>query len=151
MFEILKSVIAKNKNQLVYEKEGNTAIKKLNEVSDIIPKADALDFLNKMQYAYVTYRETEVQLKTIEAQRDVLITEIKERYELYHKVFDNIFEERKMAINKSFEIIDEGLKNNDRDLVNIGMKGLSKVVSSSPFANVEQLTQMIESGQKIQI
>lgn len=151
MFEILKSVIAKNKNQLVHEKEGNTAIKKLNEVSDIIPKADALDFFNKMQYAYVTYRETEVQLKTIEAQRDVLITEIKERYELYHKVFDNIFEERKMAINKSFEIIDEGLKNNDRDLVNIGMQGLSKVVSSSPFANVEQLTQMIESGQKIQI
>lgn len=151
MLEILKNVIAKNKNQLVQIKEGNTAIKKLNEVSDIIPKADALDFLNKMQYAYVTYRETEVQLKTIEAQRDVLITEIKERYELYHKVFDNIFEERKMAINKSFEIIDEGLKNNDRDLVNIGMQGLSKVVSSSPFANVEQLTQMIESGQKIQI
>jgi len=116
-----------------------------------MPTADALAFMNQLQGAYVTYRQTEVQLKTVEAQREVLITEIQQRYDLYHKVFDNIFDERKMAINKSFEIIDEGLKNNDRELVNIGMQGLSKVVSSSPFANVEQLTNLIESGHKIQI
>lgn len=138
------------KNQIAPVKN-EVALKKLNEVSKIIPQADALAFMNQLQDAYITHRQTEVQIKTIEAQRDVLITEIQNRYDLYHKVFDNIFDERKMAINKSFEIIDEGLKNNDRELVNIGMQGLSKVVSSSPFANVEQLTNLIESGKKIQI
>jgi len=139
-----------NKNQISSQKN-ELAIKKLNEVSKIIPQADALAFINQLQDAYITHRQTEVQIKTIEAQREVLITEIQHRYDLYHKVFDNIFDERKMAINKSFEIIDEGLKSNDRELVNIGMQGLSKVVSSSPFANIEQLTNLIESGGKIQI
>lgn len=150
MIDEIKGLFGSSKNQVV-PLNNNVVLKKLNSVSKVMPTADALAFMNQLQDAYTTYRQTEVQLKTIEAQREVLITEIQQRYDLYHKVFDNIFDERKMAINKSFEIIDEGLKNNDRELVNIGMQGLSKVVSSSPFANIEQLTNLIESGQKIQI
>lgn len=142
-------LIAKNKNEIT--PSNNAALQKLNSVSDVMPAPDALAFFKELQSVYKIHRETEVQIRTIEAQRDVLITEIQSRYELFHKVFDNVFEERRMSITKSFEIIDQGLKNNDRDLVNIGMQGLSTIVSSSPFANVEQLTNIIESGQKIKI
>lgn len=150
MLNKFKKIFSSNKNQIV-PVNNNVALKKLNSVSNVIPAPDALSFFNELQNAYTTHRQTEVQIRTIEAQRDVLITEIQNRYELYHKVFDNIFEERRMSIDKSFEIIDQGLRENDRELVNIGMQGLSKIVSSSPFANVEQLTNLIESGQKIQI
>lgn len=151
MFNKLKKVFGTNQNEIVPVKTNNVAVQKLNKVANVLPTADVLSFVDNLQNAYTTYRQTEVQIRTIEAQRDVLITEIQNRYELYHKVFDNIFEERRVTIDKAFEIIDEGLKNNDRELVNIGMQGLSKVVASSPFANVEQLTNLIESGHKIQI
>lgn len=139
------TLVGKKKNEV------SNALVKLEKVSEIIPKENALDFFDKLQDSYKTYRITETEIRKIEAQRDILITEITEKYNLYHKVFDNVFEERKMAISKSFEVIDQGLKNNDRELVNIGMQGLSKVVSSSPFANVDQLAKMIQSNKIIEI
>ncbi|MCH1625111.1 hypothetical protein [Fredinandcohnia quinoae] len=54
-------------------------------------------------------------------------------------------------LDKSFEIIDKGLKESDKDLVSIGMQGISKVVSSSPFSNVDQLARMIEGNRVIEI
>lgn len=128
-----------------------TALAKLNGVTDVIPAPDILNVMTKMQSAYKEHRVTEFEYKKIEAQKEVLITEITRKYDLYHYVFERIFDERKMAISKSFEIIDEGLKSNDRELINIGMQGLSKIVSSSPFANVEQLTAMLNSNKVIEI
>lgn len=148
---MLKKILSLATSNIKNKNESNNALVKLEQVSEIIPVANALDFFDKLQSSYQTYRITETEIRKIEAQRDVLITEITQRYELYHKVFDNIFEERKMAISKSFEVIDQGLKNNDRELVNIGMQGLSKVVSSSPFANVEQLAKMIQGNKIIEI
>lgn len=148
---MLKKMLGITTSSMKKKSESNNALTKLEEVSEIIPAANALDFFDKLQSSYETYRVTETEIRKIEAQRDVLITEITQRYELYHKVFDSIFEERRLAISKSFEIIDEGLKSNDRELVNIGMQGLSKIVSSSPFANVDQLAKMIQGNRIIEI
>lgn len=138
-------------NDTSHEKNGDGEFIGFKEVTDFIPSPDALDFFNKLQGAYETYKETEIEIKKIEAQRDILITEITERYNFYHTTFDRIFEERSVAINKSFEIIDEGLKKDDKDLINIGMQGLSKVVSSSPFGDVDKLSEMIRDNEKIEI
>jgi hypothetical protein len=94
-----------------------------------------LDFFSKLTDAYKEHKIMEREMTRIQAQKEVLITEIEKRYELYHKVFDYIFDERKVSITKSFEIIDKGLREGDKELVGIGMQGLSKIVSSSPFAN----------------
>ncbi|WP_312756073.1 hypothetical protein [Rummeliibacillus suwonensis] len=148
MLDKLLSLTAKNNRK---ENETNNTVMKLEKVSKVIPATDVLDFFNRLQETYEIHRQTEVEIRKIEAQRDVIITEITQRYELYHKVFDSIFDERKLAISKSFEVIDQGLKNNDRELVNTGMQGLSKVVSSSPFANVDQLAKMIQGDKIIEI
>lgn len=143
MFELIK---AKKSS-----KETGQALKKLNEVSDIVPSTDVLDFFGKLTDAYKEAKVTEREIAKIQAQKEVLLTEIERRYDLYHQVFDRIFEERKVAIAKSFEIIDKGLQDGDKEMISIGMQGLSKVVSSSPFANLDQLSRMIEGNRVIEI
>ncbi|MET1180555.1 hypothetical protein ABG775_21700 [Peribacillus simplex] len=142
MFELIKTKSSKQVGQ---------ALKKLELVSDIIPTTDVLNFFNKLTDAYTEAKVTKREIAKIQAQKEVLLTEIEKRYELYHKVFDHIFDERKVAIAKSFEIIDKGLNEGDKDLISKGMHGLSKVVSSSPFANIEQLSKMIEGNRIIEI
>ncbi|MED3835919.1 hypothetical protein [Peribacillus frigoritolerans] len=142
MFELINSKSSKQVGQ---------ALKKLEQVSDIIPTTDVLNFFNKLTDAYTEAKVTKREIAKIQAQKEVLLTEIEKRYELYHKVFDHIFDEREVAIAKSFEIIDKGLNEGDKDLISYGMQGLCKVVSSSPFANIEQLSKMIEGNKIIEI
>ena len=142
MFELMKMKSSKNSGQ---------ALKRLEQVSDIVPSADVLNFFNKLTDAYKEAKVTEREIAKVQAQKEVLLSEIEKKYDLYHKVFDRIFDERRVAIAKSFEIIDKGLQDGNKDLISIGMQGLSTVVSSSPFANIEQLSRMIEGNRMIEI
>ena len=125
------------------------ALQKISEVADIIPVPDALSFFSKLSEAYREDKITQREITKIEAQKDVLIHIITEKYNLYHRVFDRIFDERKQGINKSFEIIDKGIKDKNNELISLGLGSLSKIVSSSPFANMNELSNLLESGQKI--
>ncbi|HWO76131.1 MAG TPA: hypothetical protein VNM69_09605 [Bacillus sp. (in: firmicutes)] len=138
-------------DKLFSKKDSGKVLEKLNEVSEILPAADVLDFFEKLTDAYKESKMNERELAKIEAQKSILLTEIEKKYELYHKVFDRIFDERSSAINKSFEIIDKGIKDGDKNLISMGMQGLSKIVSSSPFANIQQLTDLIEGNKTIEI
>jgi hypothetical protein len=81
-------------------------INKLKEVSDIIPSQDLIKFIKILGEAYKENQITEREIARLQMQRDVLLTEIRRKYDLYEKVYEHIFTERKMAIQKSFEIID---------------------------------------------
>jgi biopolymer transport protein ExbB/TolQ len=124
---------------------------KLDGISKIMPAADALAFLNSLIEAYREDQTVRRDLAKIEAMRDVVLTEITKRYELYHRVFDRIFDERKEAIDRHFDIIDRGVGANDKELIIQGLKGLSTIVSSSPFANLQELSKLLESGRKVEI
>jgi len=133
------------------DKQIQQAVVKLGETAKIIPTPDVLHLFNLLGEAYKEKQFTSLELAKLEAQKEVALFEIKSKYELYHQVFDSIFEERKVAINKSFEIIDRGLELGDKEMVNIGMQGLSKIVSSSPFANLQQLSNALEGRNVIEI
>lgn len=124
---------------------------KLNGVSKIMPAADAMSFFNSLLEAYREEQNLRRDLAKIEAMKDVVLTEITKRYELYHRVFDRIFDERKDAINRHFDIIDRGIAANDKELIIEGLRGLSTIVSSSPFANLQELSKLLESGRKVEI
>jgi len=132
-------------------KQLQKASTKLGEVADIIPAPDVLKFFNVLTEAYKENQITSFELAKLEAQKEVALLEIKNKYDLYHKVFDAIFDERKMATQKSFDIIDQGLASGDKELISMGMQGLSKIVSSSPFANFQQLSNMLENKTIIEI
>lgn len=143
------SFFKKNKPEVTTENE--QLLEKLGEVKDIIPATDVLRFFGKLTDAYSEYQITTRELAKIQAQKEILLTEIHMKYDLYHTVFNRIFDERQTAINKSFEIIDRGLESGDRELISMGLQSLSKVVSSSPFANLQQLSGMLERNQTIEI
>jgi hypothetical protein len=129
----------------------NRALAKLESVSKIMPAADALSFFNSLMEAYREEQNLRRDLAKIEAMRDVVLTEITKRFELYHRVFDRVFDERKQAIDRHFDIIDRGIAANDKELIIQGLQGLSTIVSSSPFANLQELSKLLESGRKVEI
>ena len=92
---------------------------------------------------------TKREIKKYESIRDVMIKEINGRYQFYDFFFSKFFAERSEAIKKDFEIIDKGMNENNRDLISMGVAGLSQVVASSPFTDLEKLRKMIESMEKL--
>lgn len=135
----------------IQKKEIKQAVKKLDSVTEIMPAPDVLNLFHKLTDAYSESQNTKRDLAKIQAQKEVMILEIEKKYDLYHHVFDRIFTERGVAITKSFEIIDQGLSSGDKDLISMGLQSLSKIVSSSPFANFQQLSNMLEGNQIIEI
>ena len=75
----------------------------------------------------------------------------RKKYDLYNKIFTEVFVERRMAIQKYFEIIDRGLAENNRDLISMGLSHLSQLVATSPFSDVATLSKKLESKEIIEI
>ena len=91
-------------------------------------------------------KETEMtkrELKRFESMKEVMIQEITGKYSFYEFLFSKIFAERQEIIKKDFQIIDEGMKRNNRDLINTGISGLSQLVASSPLADLDKLRIML--------
>lgn len=55
--------------------------------------------------------------RSVTAVKDVVLPEITNRYQLYGTVFDRIFDERKGAIDRHFDIIDRGIAAGDKQLI----------------------------------
>jgi hypothetical protein len=91
-------------------------------------------------------REAEItkrELRKYDSMKEVMIREITGKYSFYEFFFSRIFVERQETIRKDFEIIDEGMKRNDRELIAAGITGLSQIVASSPFTDIEKLRRML--------
>ena len=89
---------------------------------------------------------TKREIKRYDSMKELMITEITGKYNFYEFLFSKIFAERQDAIRKDFEIIDEGMKRNDRELIATGVAGLSQVVASSPVADMDKLRRMLGNG-----
>ena len=87
---------------------------------------------------------TKREIKKYDSMKEVMIQEITGKYSFYEFFFSKIFAERQESIKKDFQIIDEGIKRNDRDLISAGVSGLSQVVASSPFADLEKLRRYLQ-------
>ncbi|MFY1832167.1 hypothetical protein ACN47A_40075 [Myxococcus fulvus] len=121
------------------------------KAAEVLPGADVARFFSQVLEVRKEQLVTERELAKVNAVREVALTEITRKYDLLHKVFERVFEERRDAINKHFEIIDKGIKSNDRELILGGLKGLGDVVASSPFANAAELGRLLEAGGRIEI
>ena len=86
---------------------------------------------------------TQREVKKYDAMKEVMIREITGKYAFYEFLFSKIFAERAEAIKKDFEIIDRGMKQNNRDLVATGVSALSQIVASSPITDMEKLRNML--------
>lgn len=123
----------------------------LKELINLVPSEDVLELMRILSEAYREGQQCQRDLELINAQKEVILTEIHEKYALYHYVFEKIFDERKDAINKSFEIIDKGIEENDRCLTELGLKSLSQIVTSSPFSDLDKLSKLLDENHTIMI
>ena len=87
---------------------------------------------------------TKREVKKYESMKEMMIQEITGRYSLYEFLFNRIFAERAEVIKKDFQIIDQGMKQNNRDLIAAGVSGLSQIVTSNPFTDMEKLRRLLE-------
>ena len=86
---------------------------------------------------------TRREVKKYDSIKETMITEITGKYSFYEFLFSKIFAERQEAIKKDFDIIDEGMKRNDRELIAAGVSGLSQVVAASPFTDMDKLRHLL--------
>lgn len=139
------------------------AYKKVIDVVEVVSKKlpkntpikispiDAVSAISDLISAYKENEITKREIAAINAKKEIMITDIKERYEFYRYVFNSVFDERRLHMNKCFEIIDKGISDNNENLVSMGLENLSRVVSSSPIAEAMALKNYIESGNKIEL
>ena len=118
--------------------------------SNIDPQSAISAFENIAKYK-AEIKKSEAEIKRLDVVENVMLTEIEKKYDLYHKIFNSIFTERRDAIDKFFEIVDLGIKEKNHELINSGLVGLSQVVSSSPFANLTELGNMLNNGNQIEL
>lgn len=126
-------------------------LSKLQGATKFIPAPNLIGTFKMLIEANRENNQTKRDIKAIEARTHLLCKEMEMRFDLYYKVFGQIFSERKAAIDKSFEVIDKGLKENDKELISMGLGSLSQVVSSSPFNNLAELSKLLNSNEVLEI
>ena len=83
------------------------------------------------------------EMKKYDSMKEVMIREITGKYSFYEFLFSKIFAERQEVIRKDFEIIDRGMKLNNREIIAAGVSGLSQVVASSPVNELEKIRNLL--------
>lgn len=123
----------------------------VGSIGKYMPAADVLSFLNNLVAAFREEQQNQRDLAEIGARRDLLIAEVTRRYDLYQSVFNQVFAERRDAVDRYFEIVERGITTNNKELIINGLQGVSGIVASSPFANIQELAKMMESGRQVEI
>jgi hypothetical protein len=122
------------------------------EISEILKNSSSVpaeDIPRLFEMLMESKKESEMtkrEIKKYDAMKEVMIKEITGKYSFYEFFFSKVFAERQETIKKDFEIIDEGMRQNDRELIAAGLAGLSQVVASSPFtglSDMEKLRRML--------
>ncbi|MCL4822617.1 MAG: hypothetical protein KJZ57_00240 [Anaerolineales bacterium] len=124
---------------------------RLAEVRDLVPTQDVTAFVSAVLDARRELAKSEVDLERIQATREVALTQIRLKHDLYRQVFERIFDERRDAIQKHFEVLEKGMAADDKELILGALKGLGQIVAASPFSDLKALADALEGGQSIQI
>lgn len=127
------------------------ATKKGGEIDQYLPAQDVLAFFKALNEARKEEAASRIELAKVRAAREIALTNIYAKHDLYRMVFDRLFKDRRDAIEKTFEIIDKGIASNDQDLILGALRGLSQIVAASPFSDLDMLAQALEGGGRIQI
>jgi hypothetical protein len=60
------------------------------------------------------------------------------------ELIERIFGERDRALSKYYQTLDAALLSNDRELIIASMQEISKVVTTSPLAEIERLSKIYD-------
>jgi hypothetical protein len=126
-------------------------LSRIKAVSKMVPTQDVVEVFTMFLDAKKSNDATRVDIAKIESNTRLLALKIEKNYDIYNSVFGAIFSERKEAINKYFEVIDQGLKTNNNELISTGVHGLGAIVTVSPFASLRDLSDLLNSDEIIEL
>ena len=76
---------------------------KKNKALDVVTNStDPTSFFTNLVEVYKEGKRTELEIEQLRLKKEVLLTEIEKKYDLYNKIFTEVFVERRMAIQKYF-------------------------------------------------
>jgi hypothetical protein len=116
-----------------------------------IQAADALKVIGQIFDYAKEAKITEREVVRYRAMRDVAIKKITEEYKFKREYLNKTFAERKMALEKVFQLIDDGMEKNDYTKINMGLQGITVIIKDNPFKLFETTTvvqrhAMLEDG-----
>ena len=91
------------------------------------------------------YFNSKVEIERIQAQKELMREYINNHFDTLNYIITRIFDERKMVIEKIFEVIDEGMRKDDRELIISGLDNLAKIVTTSPLKDFETFKKIFNS------
>ncbi|OXA77864.1 hypothetical protein SAMN05444397_11444 [Flavobacterium aquidurense] len=113
------------------EQASDKYLQKTQDLSDNIQKISRL--ANDMGNIYVESKRLDNENLKLKNELTTILSEFK----LKQSIINNVFAERSQIIDKHFEIIDKGLKENNEKLILEGLKGVSDFVSKNPLENFD--------------
>ena len=151
---VIEPEIIPSSNELNYQDADAFEKKLQNGLSDLCKNfatgnpEEALEAMNKLtEMAGEVAKFTEVQKtkrKEIEAQRDIIVEQIKSKKEIILYTLERTFDERKDNFRKLFDVIDDALAKNNIQQLQLGLSSMNHLAALSPFKSLES----IESTQK---
>ncbi len=89
-----------------------------------------------VDYAKAAQHEETDRMRII-AQRDAVVENIRTHRELIEKYFEMYFAERREALHKLFQKLDEGTQGKNDSLVDGALQGIVKIVGESPLKDLD--------------
>lgn len=124
---------------------------KLAAASKHLPRQDVARVLTAFAQASSQIAQSQQNVVLIEAQRDLLVAELNLKFGVIHAAIGAIFSERRAALDAHFAVIQDGIKRNDRERILAGMDAVGQIVKGSPFADLNELAQLLKSNIEIKI
>lgn len=131
--------------------EKDAIVSRLQQVHGLVSLQDVASALTAVANAGTALLQGRVDLEKVRATREVALAQIEGRHELYRQVFERIFAERREAIGKYFELLDEGMARDKDELVVEALRELGRVVAKSPFSDLKALSDAIDSGEGVEL
>lgn len=140
--------ISKYEDGDAFEKQFHQELQDMSK--DITPEKMLVfvERLTKLTFEVQKFCEVqETKRALINAQREVMVQQIQAQKEVMLAYLDKSFDERKKNFDKLFSLVDDAMKNNNYQQLDLALRSINVLAASSPFKalrSVEETKQALE-------
>ncbi|SNA64719.1 hypothetical protein [Flavobacterium psychrophilum] len=138
-------------NNIINKENFDNAKSFLNQVTELATKSNqnlqltnqklqnTSDLLNKAGSIYLESKKIDNDNLKLKNELVTIVSDFKIKQGYLHAIFD----ERSRIIDKHFEVIDKGIRENNDELILKGLRGASEFVSTNPLDNFDNFKNIL--------
>ena len=138
-------------NNIINKENFDNAKSFLNQVTELATKSNenlqltnqklqnTSDLLNKFGNIYLESKKIDNDNLKLKNELVTIVSDFKIKQGYLHAIFD----ERSRIIDKHFEVIDKGIRENNDELILKGLRGASEFVSTNPLDNFDNFKNIL--------